>query len=51
MVRVVFDPHQSPIWFKAVVLVKLHTAPGPWGPQKTFGAMPIPFALLQIIWF
>ena len=47
----VFDPHQSPIWFKAVVCVEIHTAPSAVADQKTFGAMPIPIVLLQTIWF
>jgi hypothetical protein len=51
VIRVVFDPHQSPIWFKAAMFVELRAAPGPCGPQKTVGTMPIPFVFLQIIWF
>ena len=31
MVRVVFDPHQSPIWFKAIVFLLLNNAPSAHG--------------------
>jgi len=52
MVCVVFDPHQSPIWFKAIVLLaQITQAPSASADQKIIGAMPVPFLLLQIIWF
>jgi hypothetical protein len=54
MVRVVFDPHQSPIWFKAICILAARLKALPLPPsadQKTFGTMPIPFVLLQTIWF
>jgi hypothetical protein len=43
MVRVVFDPHQSPIWFKAIVLLaQITQAPSASADQKIIGAMPVP---------
>jgi len=46
MVRVVFDPHQSPIWFKAIVsLAQTTPAPSALADQKIIGAMPVPVVL------
>jgi hypothetical protein len=51
MVRVVFDPHQSPIWIKAIVFILQNTAPSALADQKIVGAMPVPIECLQIMWF
>jgi hypothetical protein len=50
MVRVVFDPHQSPIWFKAIVFIDYNSAPSALADQKIVGAMPVPIVYLQIMW-
>jgi len=51
MVRVVFDPHQSPIWFQAIVLLaQITQAPSALADQKIIGAMPVPIVSLQIMW-
>ena len=43
-------PHQSPIRLKASVEDN-QIAPGPLGPQKIVGAMPMPVESLQTLWF
>jgi hypothetical protein len=50
MVRVVIDPHQSPIRFKAIVFLTQNTAPSALADQKIVGTMPVPIACLQIMW-
>jgi len=51
MVRVVFDPHQSPIWFKAIVLLSQITqASSASADQKIVGTMPVPIVCLQTMW-
>ena len=50
MVRVVIDPHQSPIRFKAIVFLTQDTAPSALADQKIVGTMPVPIVCLQIMW-
>jgi len=50
MVRVVFDPHQSPIRIKAIVFLTQNTAPSALADQKIVGTIPIPIGCLQIMW-